>query len=361
MSDYTDFTKTFTFRERQTNESQKAWFSARGKAQGRAWKKEKKNPSKTRKQAKKKTRRKQKTKRVYKKSRKEPVTRHIREVLSRTAEFSLLAGDPTVISKRIQLNPDVIHRVKRIDFFDDHEILSAPLDIGYSFYLSPWPVAPSGELMTSSFYNTGPAAGEEHILFKATGFVFENIAKAEMVYKTQEFPSEVIAGDNRMNFYSPHLWMTMILDTAETSVTITDLQISLYLEIEEEEVHPVEYQMGIIQEYRTAQFKQLLNEGSLQIATGPEVAGRTFPMWLAGGVRSEFMTAEPRSVEIARTRGVWESTERLARTAVAFDAPFGTDDVPDWVAVNMPGISVGPVRARYPNVDRLTNGNVGMN
>ena len=361
MSDYTEFTKTFTFRERRTNESQKAWFSARGKALGRAWKKEKKNSTSS---SKKKSPSKKKSsprKRRSRRSRKEPVTRQIREVLSRTAEFSLLAGDPTVISKRIQLNPDVIHRIKRIDFFDDHEVLSAPRDIGYSFYLSPWPVGPSGELMTSKFYNTGPAAAEEHILFKATGYVFENIEKAEMVYKTQEFPSEVIAGDNRMNFYSPHLWMTMILDTAETSVTITDLQVSLYLEIEEEEVHPVEYQMGIIHEYRTAQFKQLLNEGSLQISTGPEVAGRTFPMWLHGGVRGEFMAAEPRSVEIARTRGVWETTERQARTAVAFDEPFGTDDFPDWISVNMPGISVGPVRARFPNVDLLANGNVGMN
>lgn len=314
----------------------------------------------------------------------------IREFIAVEGPLLLDQGDPTVIHKKINLDSKMRHQILSVDFMDDGFLMggATQLQYGYSFYISTYPIVPSSMFMGQTNVNTGPPAGDDSVLFKAIGFSSAEVGLPDngQHITTQQFPS--VTGDSwpTFDFYTPHLYISLIIDSNAVVGTIPQgYTMSVYLKIKSTTANEVSFGMGVIGEYNSAQYKQLMNQGQMFELSGPTYAGRTFPAWKFGGTRSEFM-ARPRDV-VAAWSGYVENADQMetlsslqilaSRTneMMAFDSAFGTEDylgrtpatnpyldVPDWLRFDLnPTILTGDVRAQYPPVLKDTNGNTLMN
>ena len=266
-----------------------------------------------------------------------------------------------LFEKRINLRSGMRHTVNFIDFYDDSQFAALTGDNeGYLFYVSKYPITPTELIMAEIFQNAGPAASDPNVIFKAS--LIKTAATSPVI--TDEFPNQFLGSSPTFNFYSDHVYLTLILYAA-TTASFTDPQMSVYMAVESIDCNTVEYMMGYYSEYQNAQLIQKLNQGTLQPLTPEGQMGYNFPMWLAGGVRPERMLKADaladwwhnldgnfaeKTQTVTNLREFYDASKQM----VNFDEAFGTEDpvkggIPDWIRLTaLPSVVSGPVRADFP-------------
>lgn len=286
-----------------------------------------------------------------------------RETLSIKEDFVMSNNDYQLFQRKINLRDGQRHTVNFIDFYDDSQLnFSLPINSGYLFYISKYPVIPGGMEWAELFGLSGPAAADPNVLFKAS------YARTTLdpVGARDEFPNQFLGSSPTFTFYSNHVYLTLILyNDSGGSDTVKDPQMSVYMAIDSKNVDSVEYSMGFWREYQNAQLIGLLSTGVLQPDTPAAQAGATFPMWLAGGIRPERMLRADaladwwhnldgnfaeKTQSVSNLRTYYDTAKQM----VTFDSAFGgvdvaKGDVPDWIRLDaLPSVISGPERAEFP-------------
>tara|TARA_R110002110_G_C13444459_1_gene716476 strand:- start:298 stop:1233 length:936 start_codon:yes stop_codon:yes gene_type:complete len=286
-----------------------------------------------------------------------------RESLSIDDNIELEGFSYKLFQKRINLRSGLRHTVNFIDFYDDSQFAALTGDNeGYLFYVSKYPVVPTELILAEIFANAGPAASDPNVLFKAS-LVKRDANTAAVV---DEFPNQFLGASPTFNFYSNHLYLTLILYAA-TTAEFQDPQMSIYMAVDSVDCNTVEYMMGFYREYQEAQLIQQLNQGTLQPLTPEGQMGYSFPMWLAGGIRPERMLRADaladwwhnldgnfaeKTQTVTNLREYYDASKQM----VNFDEAFGSDDtakggIPDWIRLTaLPSVVSGPERAEFPSI-----------
>lgn len=304
-----------------------------------------------------------------------PIT-EIRESIQYEAVVIPAAENYAVLQKRMQLQPGNRHTMMSVDFMDDSFLtLIQSFDLGYEFYLSPYPIDVTNMNFAESFTNGGPLAADDAVLFKQSS-IYTNLSDRS---QTHRLPNDFLGSLPTFTWYTPTLYATLILHSSDqvSDVTVGQVAVSWYCSVKETNVNNDEFTIGMVSEYLNAQNTLLINNG-IEIEQDPRSSN--FPMWAAGGIRPEFMIK-------ANTNIAWflpgvgsEGAEGMRQTStirgrisqssqmVPFADAFGTyaftagDGIPDWIRFLAydTGLQYGDARAQFPPAKRFDNGNTEM-
>jgi len=284
-----------------------------------------------------------------------------RESISIADAVVIDSDDYQIFNKRINLRDGFRHTVNFIDYFDDSQLgATAGTNEAYLFYVSKYPVIPTNMILAEVFADAGPAASDPNVLFKAS-----MVKNTNGTTSKEEFPNQFLGASPTFNFYSGHIYLTLILyNDSATPKTFVEPQMSVYLAIDSVKPNNVEYMMGYYREYQEAQLIQLLNQGTLLPETAAGQMGYSFPMWLAGGIRPERMLRADALADwwhnldgnfAEKTQTVTNLREFYddSKVMVTFDDAFGSESskggVPDWIRMSaLPSVISGPERADFP-------------
>tara|TARA_R110002110_G_scaffold154002_1_gene347714 strand:+ start:1009 stop:1944 length:936 start_codon:yes stop_codon:yes gene_type:complete len=284
-----------------------------------------------------------------------------RESISIDDNISVPEFSYKLYQKKINLRSGMRHTVNFIDFYDDSQFAALTGDNeGYLFYVSKYPVIPTELILAEIFANAGPPASDPNVIFKAS--LVKGAATTPVVQ--DEFPNQFLGASPTFNFYTEHVYLTLILYAA-TASEFQDPQMSVYMAIDSVECNTVEYMMGYYREFTEAQLIQKLNQGTLQPLSPEAQMGYSFPMWLAGGIRPERMLRADaladwwhnldgnfaeKTQTVTNLREYYDASKQMVR----FDAAFGLDDaakggIPDWIRLTaLPSVVSGPERSEFP-------------
>jgi len=284
-----------------------------------------------------------------------------RESISIDEVVELSGFNYKLYQKRINLRSGHRHTVNFIDFYDDSQFAAQTDDnAAYLFYVSKYPVVPTEMTLAEVFANAGPPASDPNVIFKAS-MIKTNLTIPVI---TDEFPNQFLGSTPTFNFYSDHVYLTLILYAASAS-DFNDPQMSVYMAIDSVDCNVVEYMMGYYTEYQEAQLIQLLNQGTLQPLTPEGQMGYSFPMWLAGGIRPERMlradaladwwhNLDGNFAEKTQTVSTLREYYDASKQMVGFDEAFGKEDavkggIPDWIRLDaLPSVVTGPELSDFP-------------
>lgn len=246
-----------------------------------------------------------------------------------------------------------------VDVFDDSMILHQfPDNAMVEFFISAQPIIYSemdfGPL--NAYHNRGPQAAEENILYKAI------LLKEGNQYYADEYPNQTLGGMETFTWYSPQIYLTMLIhDVDEVSVP-ADLALSVYMAVKEVNATNIEYGMGMINEVLSAQTRTHTVD-MYQISASLNV-GLSFPSWKFGGIRPEYMLKADNLSDFWLNNNSQETEKMIddanvdiyvgnARTMVPYDQAFGAIDsvkgaIPDWVKMTNMGFGDMQLRADYP-------------
>ena len=172
----------------------------------------------------------------------------IREELS-VGDWSAIhiGGAWTLYVKKINLNRFRRFEMVHADFMDDSQIIPQREDFGYEFYLSVFPIHPTSMRFAEAFTNGGPSAADDNVLFKQIGYNI-NVTPTDPMFTPyvsqgiEQFPNQFLANMPTFNFYSPHVYMNLLIHTNvldEGSETLQDMRMSVYLAMNEHEVNDI--------------------------------------------------------------------------------------------------------------------------
>jgi len=268
-----------------------------------------------------------------------------------------------IIQKKINLKPNMSHKMLQCDAFFDNPDPKATELVLMELLVTPTPVIYT-DMEIASFTNRSPSASHENILFK------EHWSNS-IALSGQTFPNRFISARPTFTWYHPELYITLFIHgTGNTE--IDNIAISMYCAVESKKVSLITYGLGIIREDHIAQVANIMSNGRL-IEPSRNV-GQSFPMWKYGGARPELMISGSNlaswfnrtdSQEADQTN----STGRLRRMAKdarqmqpnldAFGTAITSDGaIPSWVRMDLPkGIEAGPVRDQWPPIKHADNGN----
>lgn len=300
----------------------------------------------------------------------------IRETLQASAAST---DGQLIVQKRINLQPGKRHKFMHMDFFDDN--ISGATNDGQNMkmqvYVTNYPIVLSDDIFHSGLTgDLGPLAGDDEVLFKAIRLSWST---GNARWYNAEFPNNFLGSSETFTWYTPHLYFTVIWQQAPATSISRDFAMSFYAAVDSVDVDSVEYGMGVLQEYQQHQMRLLTENGVL--TDQAEIIG-AMPMWQIGGIRPEIMTGfdpivtntswyldqayDSDAGEVMQGAPTIRATLNFARAMVGFDEAFGTQggiDAPDWfkqIAHPFPSITTGPVRANFPPVIKLNNGNTEM-
>jgi|TARA_R100000084_G_C4653231_1_gene151206 hypothetical protein len=315
----------------------------------------------------------------------------IREVL--TGEFNEwtaeTSGETKMCQKRIELEPGYKYRVKNVQVFDDkggciganQEI--DPLAISQLTYVTPYPIVLVNEpygLTTGQrvvFTQSGPFAADNTVLYKQIEINQNgNLSPHQsMLAIEQQFPRPELEQLNSQRWYTPHMYLTVIQTWSGEGVN-NSISKSFYIELEKTKCSRLEASIG--------QYKEMLEaQARLQTLTANFIdpvgsaAGRSFPTWKYGGIRSELMlnslnvlryfnNIASRDYQSMMSQGAFRQRFKFSIKMVGYDQPFGSDlggtnTYPDWInLINVSGVSSGPIRSFPPPMKFTGNGNTVM-
>lgn len=292
-----------------------------------------------------------------------------RETLEQGTVNVIDEADITIIQKRINLQGGKRHTMMAVDFMDDSFIL--PTDVsprGYEFFVSPYPIIYTEMRLAEIMPERGPLGADDCVLFKRT-----SIQSGGEVY-TQQMPNQFLGTMPTYSWYTPSLYLTLILHKQEGAPTwsITDLGMSVYLAVDSKNVDAVEYGMGLIREYDAAQGRNIMAQGR-EIEKTDNV-GEVFPMWRAGGIVPERMIrGGPSQADFFVQGALSEAETMLAQNQLAiwmrrsgqmqpYTVAKGSLDpakgeVPDWVRFELASMSMWFGNLRDNEVPKLKWGN----
>lgn len=286
-----------------------------------------------------------------------------RESIRLTNAVDVSAGNYALYQKKINLMPGHRNTVNFIDVIDDNA-LSSVISSGqaYQFYISKYPVIPTGDTFANLFDRSGPAGSDPNVLF----YMYA-VAPETGDTRFAEFPNQFLGSSPTFSFYQDHLYLTLILfDAAGTpEFDASGISFSVYMAVESIEVDAVEYGMGYWSEYLQAQVMFQMSQGTLMQSTMGQQAGQTFPMWRTGGLRPERMMDSnqlanwwfnldgnfaERTATVLDLRTAYNAAKQMQTYDIAFGRDLGAlGAFPDWIRLNaLPSVISGPERAEFP-------------
>ncbi|AXH78337.1 MAG: hypothetical protein [Circular genetic element sp.] len=280
-------------------------------------------------------------------------------------------------TKRINLPDGQRNQILSIDCYNDNVApwLSGSDVRGVQVYLSAYPVQRTTEGIyfgQGALAEVGPLAGDDTVLYKETSIYTLNDFVEQQANKiwTNRFPNEALGSTPTTTFYSPHLYLTVIIWNAlEEEI---DIKYSIYAKIKQTKCSGVESSMGKYAEFLDAQCR-LLTQTAVMTPSAL-VAGNTFPMWKAGGIRPELMISGTTALRYFNrvasnanqdmiSRGAFQTAYRESTKMAAFTDAFGdpTVPIPDWIQImDVSGVTSGIIRAFPPPLKFADNGNTLM-
>lgn len=317
----------------------------------------------------------------------------MREVL--TGEFNDWTaeadGEVKLCQKRINLEDGYKYRVKNIQLFDDKggviaadgsDTVPALMQLTY---VTPFPIVLTNETIGVNltqrgvFLQSGPFAGDNNVVYKSlTLNTNDELAPTQLNNQVlnQEFPFRGLEQLNAQRWYTPHLYLTCMQAWGGEGVD-NEISLSFYIELEKTKCSRLERSIGQYKEMLESQAR-LITETANFVNPTSSAAGRSFPSWKYGGIRSEFMLnstnilryfnkVASRDYQKMMTQNAFITRFKSSSKMVSYDEPFGDgsggsgNKYPDWISVeNVAGVTSGPIRP-FPPPHKLTgNGNTVM-
>lgn len=294
-----------------------------------------------------------------------------------------IGGSWTLYVKKINLNRFRRFEMIHADFMDDGQLIPQKEDFAYEFYLSIFPIHPTNMLFAEQFTNGGPAASDDNVLFKTFGYNLEVVPTNPAIspyvqIRHEQFPNQFLAQMPTFNFYSPHVYMNLLIHTNvidEGAEQLKDMRMSVYLAMNEHEVNDITWQIGRIREVQYAQFKQLITGGVIQNISSDTLnpTGRwiSWPAWTWGGIIPErmvdvegvavgssslatsFVSLGPNQAEAMMSTANQKVFFNASRQMVQAGTAFGELDsakgpVPDWLNFSAMTEVYGEQRPEWP-------------
>lgn len=302
----------------------------------------------------------------------------IRESLELSQPYILEKGDEQnlfIFQKRINLKAGQVHRMIQTDFFLDNPFTQQPKEAFMQFYVTPLPVIYT-DTRYGPYLNVGPSAANNYVLYKANLRQGRAMDPADPTIEIlQEFPNDNLGTFPTFDWFSPHLYLTLIVACQEDEVGFDTLAMTFYAAVESKDISYTKSMCGRMKERQEAHIATFMNNGHfINPATN---SGQIFPMWRHGGVRPSGMLAADQFGQFALPgdgmdgERMWDNTDLLAvasagRTMVSTPDPFGADTapygfIPDWLVMDLPmGIQFGPIRSQFPQTLYNAEGIVRM-
>ncbi len=271
-------------------------------------------------------------------------------------------GDKYIFQKRINLQAGKVHRMLQTDFFLDNPFTESPKDAFWQFYVTPLPVIYT-DMRYGPYLNVGPSAANNYVLYKANLTQERPDVGYESLRILSEFPNDSLGTFPTFDWYSPNLYLTLIVNSQEAIEDIAPVAMTFYAAVESKDVSYVKSMCGRMKERQEAHIATIMNNG--HFINPARNSGQIFPMWRHGGVRPSGMLAAEQFGQFALPgdgmdgEQMWSNADLLAvadagRTMVSTPDPFGEDTVaygfiPDWLTMDLPmGIQFGPIRDQFP-------------
>jgi hypothetical protein len=278
------------------------------------------------------------------------------------------------VERIINLQRGSRHTINAIDVFLDNPYFAADQTALCNIVISSQPLLLTGETVSNvnGWFNDVPAAGVDTILYKGNFDVRGNAYQAI----TAEFPNNFLGSMPTFSWYTPRLYMYVVFVTgAARTLTVEDFRCSAYIAVENRKASYLSVMLGTIRERSIAQIAKISSLG--RVIPQTRITGQTFPMFLYGGARTQFMMnadsladfytqLAPRDSEKMLTTAEQRDFIAAARTMVGFDQAFGEQSatlggVPEWVRLfALTGVVSGAVREQWPPLKYNDNGNVRM-
>ena len=288
----------------------------------------------------------------------------------------------TYIEKVIQLQTGKRHTVAAIDVFIDNMLVSHDSDdyVYGEVLLTSQPLLLTNQGLGGGYgqnTNRTPAVSVDTLLYKMIFTVQSSGGRVEPCKIEQEFPNNFLGAMPTFSWYTPRLYMYVIMYTTNNkgTVTVKDLEISAYVAVDSKKANHLSYMLGNIRERSIAQIGKIMSLGRMIPVS--RITGQYFPMYLFGGARSQFMMKsnalqsfyyqlEPQDAEGMLSTQEQRQFLKSARTMVPFDDAFGRNTaalggVPDWItSIALTGVIAGSVRDQFPPLKYADNGNTRM-
>jgi hypothetical protein len=299
----------------------------------------------------------------------------IHEIRESISIDSMSTDDGVIFVERIiNLQRGARHTINAIDVFLDNPYFGASGTGLCNIVISSQPLLLTGETisLTNGWFNDVPQAGVDTILYKGNFDVRGNAYQSI----TAEFPNNFLGASPTFSWYTPRLYMYVVIVTAANkTLTVEDFRISAYVAVDNKRASYLSVMLGTIRERSIAQIAKISSLG--RVIPQSRITGQTFPMYLYGGARTQFMMnadsladfytqLAPNESEKMLTTAQQRDFLKSARTMVGFDDAFGEQSatlggVPDWVRLfALTGVISGAVREQWPPLKYDDNGNVRM-
>ncbi len=302
-----------------------------------------------------------------------------------TIEGSVRTDDTGLgyMTRRINLREGHKFSIESIDVFDDNGLMTLSQGQGiddvaaYQLFLSPYPMQyVSGEWGFGApryiFPKGGQSAGEPNVLYKEIGISGVNQAENQLnsTIVTKRFPNDCVAATPTFTWFSPHVYLTVMIWNAPT--VNVNVKLSLYVRVKQTKASPTSSAMGMYSELLDSQIKGLTDTAFVYPVDN--IAGNTFPTWKFGGIRPEIMLSGTTALRYFNRVASNESQEMVeqdqlltafksATNMVAYDEGFGDAgaNLPEWITLmNVQGVTAGPIRQYPPPIKFADNGNTLM-
>ena len=299
----------------------------------------------------------------------------IHEIRESISLESITATDGVLYVERvINLQRGARHTVNAIDVFLDNPFFECDVQAICNIVISSQPMLLTNEVISAgnAWLNDVPQAGVDTILYKGN---FE-VRSGTYNQITAEFPNNFLGASPTFSWYTPRLYMYVVFTgSAGKSITVSDFRISAYIAVDNKRASYLSVMLGTIRERSIAQIAKISSLG--RVIPQSRITGQTFPMYLYGGARTQFMMnadsladfytqLAPRDSEKMLTTAQQRDFIAAARTMVGFDQAFGEQSatlggVPEWVRLfALTGVVSGAVREQWPPLKYNDNGNVRM-
>ena len=296
----------------------------------------------------------------------------IRESISIPA---MKAADGLIYVERvINLQRGVVHTINAIDVYLDNPYFTCDAEeFTMQVVLSSQPMLLTSETIKPAFVNDVPNAGVDTILYKNQIQVATRGLPAEI---KAEFPNNFLGSMPTFSWYTPRIYMYVVLHAPSgQEVSLSNFRCSAYIAVDSKRASYMSVMLGTIRERSIAQIAKISSLG--RVIPQSRITGQTFPMYLYGGARTQFMMSAnsladfytqlaPQDSEKMLTTAQQRDFMKAARTMVGFDDDFGEQsatlgEVPDWIRLfALQGVISGAVREQWPPLKYDDNGNVRM-
>ena len=299
----------------------------------------------------------------------------IHEIRESISLESMTANDGVIFAERIiNLQRGSRHTINAIDVFLDNPYFECNVVSVCNIVISSQPMLLTDEVISTAngILNDVPQAGVDTILYKGN---FE-VRSGNYNQITAEFPNNFLGASPTFSWYTPRLYMYVVISGSDgKSITITNFRMSAYVAVDNKRASYLSVMLGTIRERSIAQIAKISSLG--RVIPQSRITGQTFPMFLYGGARTQFMMnadslsdfytqLAPQDSEKMLTTAQQRDFMKSARTMVGFDDAFGEQSatlggVPDWIRLfALQGVISGAVREQWPPLKHDDNGNVRM-